>query len=183
MSTHLITREISIDAGHRVTYHGSKCRNVHGHRYRIEAMVKGPLYEHGEQKGMVLDFGFLKEEMMLEIDEPCDHGMIFWRDDELLARMFEPRLDDVGALHGGTLSLNEWWTHVDQILALNGFYAGHGRGEQKLYIVPFVPTAENLARHWFVRLDAAVGTRTRGQATMHSVRVWETPNCSAVYPG
>ena len=60
----LITREIGIDMAHRVTHHGSKCKNIHGHRYTIHAMVKGPLFESGEQQGMVLDFGFLKEEMM-----------------------------------------------------------------------------------------------------------------------
>ena len=80
----LITREIGIDAGHRVADHASKCANLHGHRYAIQATCSGPLAEEGEQHGMVLDFGFLKEEMMLEIDAPCDHGMILCRHDEWL---------------------------------------------------------------------------------------------------
>ena len=80
----LITREIGIDMAHRVTHHGSKCKNIHGHRYTIHAMVKGPLFESGEQQGMVLDFGFLKEEMMKQIDVPCDHGTTLWIDDPIL---------------------------------------------------------------------------------------------------
>ena len=60
-NTHLIRRRIEIDAGHRVPHHASKCCNLHGHRYVIEALCNGPLAEAGEQTGMVLDFGFLKE--------------------------------------------------------------------------------------------------------------------------
>ena len=33
----IVRRQIGIDAGHRVMTHGSKCRNMHGHRYTIEA--------------------------------------------------------------------------------------------------------------------------------------------------
>ena len=35
----LITKEIEIDAAHRVPNHKSKCRTFHGHRYRIEVGV------------------------------------------------------------------------------------------------------------------------------------------------
>ena len=80
-----ITREIGIDAGHRVPLHGSKCRSLHGHRYTIQATCEGELAQGGEQDGMVLDFGFLKEEMMAEIDAPCDHALVLWCDDPLVA--------------------------------------------------------------------------------------------------
>ncbi len=60
-----MSREIGIDAGHRVPTHGSKCKNLHGHRYTIQAICKaGFLQSEGEQKAMVIDFGFLKEEML-----------------------------------------------------------------------------------------------------------------------
>ena len=57
--TYQITRGISIDAGHRVPHHHSKCRNIHGHRYEIQAVCRGPLQNSGSQQGMVLDFAFL----------------------------------------------------------------------------------------------------------------------------
>lgn len=78
--TYRITRQIGIDAGHRVTNHHSGCKNLHGHRYTIEATVEGVLAQSGSQEGMAggLDFSFLKEEMMREIHEPCDHGLILW---------------------------------------------------------------------------------------------------------
>jgi 6-pyruvoyltetrahydropterin/6-carboxytetrahydropterin synthase len=175
---HLITREIGIDAGHRVTYHGSKCRNLHGHRYTIQATCEGPLYAAGEQQGMVLDFGFLKEEMMTHIDEPCDHGMILWQEDPLLRNF-------AGIEHHGGPEdyVTEWvqraldWnaTHTSAFLDKTGAMG-------KIYVVPFVPTAENLAKHWYDRLAPAVEKRTDGQATLHNIKVWETPNCSAQYP-
>lgn len=79
-----ISREIGIDAAHRVPLHGSKCKNLHGHRYTIQAVCSSrTLISQGEQSGMVLDFGFLKEEMMNAIDHPCDHATLFWEQDPL----------------------------------------------------------------------------------------------------
>lgn len=85
----VITRKIEIDAGHRVPDHRSKCKNIHGHRYVIEAVCEGGLFESGEQRGMVLDFGFLKQLMVEHIDEPCDHGLILAKDDPLRAMRLE----------------------------------------------------------------------------------------------
>lgn len=167
---HLITREIGIDMGHRVTYHGSKCRNLHGHRYTVHATCKGPLFAAGEQQGMVLDFGFLKEEMMNEIDSPCDHGTTLWVDD--------PLLDQFMKMDPEHLQVD----YIRQKLAEDGHWLGLLK-TGKTYVVPFVPTAENLARHWFERLAPRVSARTEGQATLAEIKVWETPNCSASYSG
>ena len=161
-----ITREIGIDAGHRVTYHGSKCRNPHGHRYTIHATCEGELAIAGEEMGMVMDFGFLKEEMMNEIDAPCDHGFICWNQDFQVLEMFGA---SKAALSG------------EDVLKQQG-YLSLRPNDMKLYVVPFVPTAENLAKHWFERLAPRVDARTEGRASLLKVLVWETPNCSAEYP-
>lgn len=175
MSRHLITREIGIDAGHRVTHHGSKCRNLHGHRYTIQATCEGPLFTEGEQQGMVLDFGFLKEEMMNEIDSCCDHALILWAYDPLLNILYPG--DSQGLRGAVEWALKDGWCFVHPSAADRD---DHGYGN--LYIVPFVPTAENLARHWFERLTPKVLSRTNRQATLLKVKVWETPNCAAEYP-
>jgi 6-pyruvoyltetrahydropterin/6-carboxytetrahydropterin synthase len=159
-----ICREIGIDAGHRVTFHGSKCRSLHGHRYTVSATCAGPLAKAGEQQGMVLDFGFLKEEMLAEIDAPCDHGLILWIDDPLAAAFME---HDVAACREVVLR--------DGSLLVPGALTG------KLYLVPFVPTAEELARHWYGRLAPRVLARSTGLASLKSIKVWETPNCVAEY--
>lgn len=82
-----ITRDIGIDAAHRVPHHASKCCNLHGHRYCIQATVEGWISSEGEETGMVMDFGFLKEEMMDVIDGPADHAMIMWNKDPLAEQL------------------------------------------------------------------------------------------------
>jgi len=164
-----ITREIGIDAGHRVTYHGSKCRNVHGHRYTIQATCEGELAEAGEEMGMVMDFGFLKEEMMAEIDQPCDHGFICWSKDTEVLSMFGRQ--DLTASELTALSARHY---LDLRSASSSI--------MKLYVVDFVPTAENLAKHWYDRLAPRVAFRSEKRASLALLKVWETPNCSAEYP-
>ena len=162
-----ISREIGIDAGHRVTHHGSKCRNLHGHRYTIQAVCHGGLVESGEQEGMVLDFGFLKEEMIDEIDDPCDHGFILWVNDPLLEEWIKDaqRIELIR-------------TNVEVV----GYCLTHVDGQGKLYVINAVPTAENLARHWFERLAPKIEARSEANAKLHQIIVWETPNCQAAYP-
>lgn len=154
-----ITREIGIDAGHRVTNHGSKCKNLHGHRYTIHATVTGPLSQAGESEGMTLDFGFLKEIMLKCIDEPCDHALILWWDDPLLPILMPLDLADFDR------------TRPLSVMGSCG----------RVYLVPFVPTAENLAWHWFELLRPEVLTCTNGRAKILKLRVDETPNCWAEY--
>ena len=134
-----ITREIGIDAGHRVTYHHSKCRNLHGHRYVVQATVRGELVTEtrDSQNGMVLDFGFLKDLMMSAIDQPCDHGLILWDLDPIVRELLKLDIDSVGIVRFGAQSIQH-----DVV--------------GKVYIVPFVPTVENLAAHWFSRLSERV---------------------------
>lgn len=71
----LITKEIGIDMAHRVPNHGSKCRNLHGHRYKIEVGVDDKLItkEGDPAEGMVIDFSDLKKVMMDYIDASYDH--------------------------------------------------------------------------------------------------------------
>jgi len=74
------TRRLEWDAAHRVTLHGGKCRNLHGHRYAAEVTVRGQVPEDG----MVLDFGIIKTELGSWIDDNWDHGaLLSYRDAEL----------------------------------------------------------------------------------------------------
>jgi 6-pyruvoyltetrahydropterin/6-carboxytetrahydropterin synthase len=79
-----ITRKIEIDAAHRVPDHTSKCQNLHGHRYVIEATCTGDLVDSGPESGMVMDFGFLKDALIMCVDKFYDHAMIAWEGDPLL---------------------------------------------------------------------------------------------------
>jgi 6-pyruvoyltetrahydropterin/6-carboxytetrahydropterin synthase len=172
MPHYRVSRRIEIDAGHRIMTHGSKCRHLHGHRYAVEAVCEAVhLHDAGEQTDMVVDFGFLKQEMMAAIDAPCDHGFIAAAADDGLLAMFAPEGDE-----------GSWIAGVRAEVERAGFCATHDtRLGTKLLVVPFQPTAECLARHWYGLLAAAVTARSDGCARLVRVRVWETPNCVAEY--
>lgn len=157
------TREIQIDAAHRVPDHRSKCQKLHGHRYVVRTTVEGQLHAGGEQKGMVIDFGFLKEMMMEHIHDPCDHGLILFVEDPLATELVQIPITP------GAVTAKELQPHFEAYL--------------KLYLMEEVPTAENLARHWYYRLMPSVllaSEEVKGH--LKSVEVWETPNCFARYP-
>lgn len=173
MTTFTVTRQIAIDAGHRVMTHGSKCRHLHGHRYTIEATcVAGHLQARGEQSDMVLDFGFLKEEMLAAIDAPCDHGFLAYVEDAELLAMFRPEEADATA----------WLAPIRAAVARDGYcLTSDTRMGTKLYVIDVNPTAEQLCRHWFHRLQPVVAARSGGLAQLREVVVWETPHCRAGY--
>ena len=164
-----ITRRIEIDAAHRVPHHNSKCFNLHGHRYVIEATCIGPVISGGEQQGMVMDFSFLKECMMEVIHNPCDHATILWHRDALLES-----LPIYGANVPQPADPTPWEVH-----------SGNG---WKIYGMDEVPTAENLAKHWYDRLGWEIkgwfdqNSPELESPILHCVDVWETPNCRARFP-
>lgn len=142
----LITKEIEIDLGHRVPNHKSKCRNLHGHRYKVEVGVDDKVIQTSgaSDEGMVIDFGDLKEIMMEEIDAKHDHGFMIWEGDDFVEH-FKNWRDVVG---------------------------------QKIIIVPFIPTAENISKYWYELIEPRL--LERGIAIKH-VKIWETPTSTATY--
>ena len=168
-----VSRRIDIDAGHRIMTHGSKCRHVHGHRYGIEAVCEAvDLHHAGEQTDMVVDFGFLKEEMVRAIDVPCDHGFIAALADRELLAMFAPAGGDA----------EQWIAALENTVRAEGeATTTDTRLGTKLTVVPFQPTAECLARHWYVKLAQPVRQRSGGTARLVKETVYETPNCAAEY--
>jgi 6-pyruvoyltetrahydropterin/6-carboxytetrahydropterin synthase len=168
------SKEIDIDAAHRVTFHESKCRNLHGHRYTIQLHVQAEsLRLDGSEQGMVMDFSYIKALMMEHIDAPCDHGTIVWVDDiELLYSIVKWENES---------SFGQWIQGVRSHLTQWGSWSGTGKFG-KLYIVPCVPTAENLAQHWYDRLAERVSVRSGGHASIQRVRVWETRSSYCDYP-
>ncbi|ODR93343.1 hypothetical protein A8M32_00235 [Sinorhizobium alkalisoli] len=120
---------------------------------------------------MVLDFGFLKTEMMGEIDACCDHGMMIWVDDPWIASFlpFTSREASAEVMQQYRAEVRE----TGQKLIEGPF--------GKTLLLSQVPTAENLAKHWFRRLAPRVRLRSGNRADLLSVVVWETPNCMATY--
>src|SRR5215475_11828058 len=59
----IITREFTFEASHHLPGHRGKCRRPHGHSYRLQISLRGPIIEAPGQSddGMVMDFDDLKQ--------------------------------------------------------------------------------------------------------------------------
>ncbi len=136
---YVIRTEQSFDSAHFLAGYEGKCSNLHGHRWRVIAEVcSGKLREEGQLRGMVTDFGDIKEDLK-ELADAYDHAFIYERD----------------SLRESTLkALREEQFHLIE--------------------VPFRPTAENFARHFYGLL------KEKGYQ-MKAVEVYETPNNCAIY--
>lgn len=76
-----ITKEFSFETGHALYGYDGKCRNVHGHSYKLSVTVIGkPIANASHVKlGMVIDFGDLKTIVREEVVDPFDHATVFNR--------------------------------------------------------------------------------------------------------
>jgi len=76
-----ITKQFSFETGHALYGYDGKCRNVHGHSYKLFVTVIGtPITDKNNVKyGMVIDFSDLKKIVKEEIVEKFDHATVFNR--------------------------------------------------------------------------------------------------------
>ena len=137
-----IRRWVETDTGHRVPNHKSKCKHIHGHRYRWEAELVGDVVtEKGvSDEGMLMDFSDLSRILEENIHDVIDHAFVVFEGDE------EARaaLSMMGEAH-------------------------------KTLVVPFVPTAENLARWAFEQIDPHIKSSYGNSLRLRAFHVRETP--------
>ena len=67
---HMLTTEASFDAAHFLTNYEGKCKNIHGHRWKIVISIYGEL-----NNGMLVDFGILKNDLK-NLCDYFDHSFI-----------------------------------------------------------------------------------------------------------
>ena len=142
-----IRRWVETDTGHRVPNHGSKCRHIHGHRYRWEAEITGELVEESgaTDEGMIMDFGDVSAILNERIHDVVDHAFLIHEKDTSL---------------------------IDAMTSFQSTLHHHHR----TVILPFVPTAENLAR-WAYEQSGPAPPRSilRAIASESAFHVRETP--------
>lgn len=153
-----ITKSVELDAAHRVPFHESKCRFIHGHRYQITALLRSDTLiserEEDSEAGMVADFGRVKESLT-RIHDVFDHRLMLWDQDPLLRQVKEMLEQHRGLISG-------------------------------LLTVPIIPTAENLAKYWgqmfWADFFGSSGIGVGGEGLrVHSFTVRETPTSFATY--
>lgn len=63
-----ISKELTFDAAHMLSYYDGKCNNLHGHTYKVEVEITA----NELLKDMVMDFNLVKEVL-----DDYDHAIIF----------------------------------------------------------------------------------------------------------
>ncbi len=79
MSKIRITKQFDFETGHALYGYDGKCKNVHGHSYKLSVTVIGtPISDNNHVKfGMVIDFKDLKDIVEGEIVDKFDHATVF----------------------------------------------------------------------------------------------------------
>jgi len=79
MSKIRITKQFSFETGHALYGYDGKCKNVHGHSYKLSVTVIGtPINDPTNVKhGMVIDFTDLKKIVKEDIVDVFDHATVF----------------------------------------------------------------------------------------------------------
>ena len=81
MPSYRVVRQIDFCYGHRLIRYEGKCRHLHGHNGRAEITLEGPALD---ERGMLVDFGDIKQTVQRWIDETLDHNMLLCRHDPLV---------------------------------------------------------------------------------------------------
>lgn len=73
-----LTKIFTFETAHALWGYDGKCKNIHGHSYKLYVTVKGePCNDiHHVKNGMVMDFGELKSIVKKLIINPLDHAII-----------------------------------------------------------------------------------------------------------
>jgi len=73
-----ITKIFTFETAHALYNYDGKCKNIHGHSYKLFVTAKGtPILDLNHKKnGMVMDFNELKEIVEKEVLQKWDHGIL-----------------------------------------------------------------------------------------------------------
>ena len=72
-----ISKAFIFEAAHHLPQHDGKCRNLHGHSYRVTVVLHGPVNDYtGSSRGMVQDFALIGELFRHHVFDILDHTVL-----------------------------------------------------------------------------------------------------------
>jgi 6-pyruvoyltetrahydropterin/6-carboxytetrahydropterin synthase len=71
-----ISKQFRFEAAHVLPFHTGKCARLHGHSYRLDVAVAGPLQSDGPAAGMIQDFDDLAAVVRPLVVERLDHTLL-----------------------------------------------------------------------------------------------------------
>jgi len=146
--TTTIRRYIETDTGHRVPNHKSKCKHLHGHRYRFEAEIEGDVVQTSgvSDEGMLMDFSDISAILTKHVHDVVDHAFVVYEGDK------------------------------------EGREACKAMGsEHRTVVVPFIPTAENLAKWAFEEVHPHIQSVYGNRLQLVAMHCRETPKSIATW--
>ena len=69
----VIKKSFTFEAAHVLPHHPGKCGRLHGHSYRLEVALRGPLQTTGAATGMVEDFEVVSRVVKGAVVGELDH--------------------------------------------------------------------------------------------------------------
>lgn len=80
-----VTKQFNFESAHALWNYDGKCKNIHGHTYKLFVTVKGNPINNPEnpKNGMVIDFGELKKIIKTKIVDLYDHSLILNKQAEI----------------------------------------------------------------------------------------------------
>lgn len=171
MPRYQITRHLGgFDTAHRLMKHEGKCRNYHGHCYKMDITCS---MSSLDDVGRVIDFSVVKARVGSWLDHHFDHGMILQEGDPMIAF-----LQSMGDNHKPS-SLRLVENRIVSVTSELPSTAGYFQEFPKLFVVGFPPTSELLSE--FVWKKASELLQDTG-VSVDRVRLYETENCWSDYP-
>jgi 6-pyruvoyltetrahydropterin/6-carboxytetrahydropterin synthase len=68
-----IRKSFTFEAAHVLPHHPGKCARLHGHSYRLDVALEGPLQPDGAAAGMVEDFEVVSRVVRAAVIVELDH--------------------------------------------------------------------------------------------------------------
>ncbi|MFC7373328.1 6-carboxytetrahydropterin synthase QueD [Fictibacillus iocasae] len=126
-----VTKEFTFDAAHHLHHYEGKCKNLHGHTYKLVITISG----YVDEVGIAVDFGDIKRIYKEVIDSKLDHRYL----NEVLPNM-----------NTTAENMIVWiWEQLDERLEAEGLKKlGHRLEELVLYETP--TSYATLKREWMV---------------------------------
>jgi len=111
-----VTRSFTFEAAHQLPWHAGACQRLHGHGYRLEVTVEGPLNEHG----IVTDFAdvaaVVEREVIARFDHQYLNDLLDNPTAELIAQDAWKRIEATGL----AVSRIRLWETADSMVELTG---------------------------------------------------------------
>jgi 6-pyruvoyltetrahydropterin/6-carboxytetrahydropterin synthase len=79
-----IAKEFNWEMGHRLPEHFGKCKNIHGHSYKLLVEIEGDVLENG----MVMDYYHLHD-VIKPLIEKMDHAFLVYKEDKDVIEFLE----------------------------------------------------------------------------------------------